>query len=104
MKIEVLYIDGCPNTRPALERLKSVMQQERIAAEVAEIEIGDDAAARRLKFPGSPTIRINGLDIDVEARTSGAIGFACRRYEDGLPSESVMRRAIKEATEGASHE
>lgn len=73
-----------------------------MSAEIAEIEIADQATAKKLKFPGSPTIRINGLDIDVDARAADIVAFACRRYEGGLPSDMMMRRALKEAQEGAN--
>jgi hypothetical protein len=99
VKIEVLYFEGCPNFRPAVERLKAVLRQERLSTEIAEIEITDEAAAEKFRFPGSPTIRINGLDIDIEARTRSTVAFACRRYEGGLPSEAMMRRALNEAQE-----
>lgn len=99
MKIEVLYFEGCPNFRPAVERLKSILRQERVAGEITEIEVDDEAAARKHKFPGSPTIRINGLDIDVDVRKSGAPAFACRRYEGGIPSEIMMRRALRKTEE-----
>lgn len=104
MKIEVLFFEGCPNFRPAVERLKSILRQEGVAGEIAEIKIEDEAAARKYQFPGSPTIRINGLDIDVDARNGGAGAFACRRYEGGIPSEIMMRRALRESEERANHE
>jgi Domain of unknown function (DUF2703) len=97
VKIEVLYFEGCPIFRPAVERLKAVLRREGVTAEIAEIEIEDEAAAKKFEFPGSPTIRINGLDIDVGARGANAGTFACRRYEGGLPSEMMMRRALREA-------
>ena len=31
MRVEMLYIDGCPNHRPLVERVKKVLQQERIS-------------------------------------------------------------------------
>lgn len=102
MKIEVLYFEGCPNFRPAVERLKAVLREGRVAADIDEIEIKDEAAARRCRFPGSPTIRINGLDVDTSARKGGAFAFACRQYEGGIPSETMLRRALWEAREGAS--
>lgn len=97
MKIEVLYFEGCPNVRPAVERLKFVLQGEGVADEITEIEIEDEAAARKLQFPGSPTIRINGRDIDPDAGKGTGAVFACRRYKGGLPNENMIRRAVKEA-------
>lgn len=97
MKIELLYFGGCPNYRPALNQLRSVLQQEGFPAEVVEIEVKDEAAARALKFIGSPTIRVNGLDIEVDARTVQQPAFACRRYVGGSPAEEMIRSALREA-------
>jgi hypothetical protein len=90
MKIEVLFLEGCPHYRPAVERLKSVLQQEGVDAKVSEIEVKDESAAKKLSFFGSPTIRINGLDIEADLRNVNATGFACRRYTGGLPSEEMF--------------
>jgi len=97
MKIEVLYFDGCPNYLPAAERVRAVVRQEAVSVEVSEIEVKDAAQARALGFPGSPTIRINGLDIEPALRVSADTGFACRRYSRGLPSEEMIRAALREA-------
>jgi len=99
MKIEVLYFENCPNHTPAADRLKAVLRQEGLPAEVSEIEIKDPSAAKAWKFFGAPTIRINGIDIDVDSRTVTETGFACRRYPDGLPSEEMIRAALREALE-----
>ena len=97
MKIEFLYFRDCPNYLPALDRLRAVLCQEGLTAEVSEIDVKDASAARALKFFGSPTIRINGLDIDTDSRTFTETGFACRQYPGGLPSEEMIRAALREA-------
>jgi hypothetical protein len=97
MKIEVLYFDGCPNYLPATERVRAVVRQEGVSAEVSEIEVKDLSQAKALAFPGSPTIRINGLDIDPALGGSVDAGFACRRYPGGLPSEEMIRAALRDA-------
>jgi hypothetical protein len=97
MRIEVLYLEDCPNHLPAMARLRTVLHQEGLPAEVSEIEVSDASAARAFKFFGSPTIRINGLDIDAGSRTVTETGFACRRYSGGLPSEEMIRIALREA-------
>jgi hypothetical protein len=48
-------------------------------------------------FLGSPTIRVNGLDIDPASRSVTGAGFACRCYAGGLPSEDMIRAALLEA-------
>ena len=80
-----------------MDRLRAVLRQEGLPAEVSEIEVNDASAAKVLRFFGSPTIRINGFDIDADSRTVTETGFACRRYPGGLPSEKMIRSALREA-------
>lgn len=97
MQIEILFIAGCPNHSPSLDRLRKVLREEGVSAELSEIEVKDSAAARALNFIGSPTIRVNGLDIEVESRTVNEPAFACRRYAGGAPSDGMIRSALREA-------
>lgn len=100
MRIEILYVEDCPNFLPARDLLKAILREEGVQVDVSEIEVKDASAARRLQFSGSPTIRINGLDIETDARSVPGVGFSCRRYRNGLPSEAMIRAALKEAQEG----
>jgi len=105
MKIEVLYFQGCPHHVPALERVRNVLADEGVAAEVLQIEVPDAGAAESLKFPGSPTVRINGIDVE-GPETAGAIGLSCRTYMhgsllEGVPPIEVIRRAIRNAREAS---
>src|SRR5579864_352147 len=97
MRIEVLYFAGCPNYLPAVGRLRAVLAAEGLRAELIEIEVKDDTAAKAMKFFGSPTIRVNGLDIEASSRHMSEAGFACRCYAGGLPSEEMIRAAVREA-------
>ena len=97
MRIEILYLDGCPNHSPAVDRLRGVLTGEGLHAEVIEIEVRDESSAKELKFFGSPTIRVNGLDIEAGSREVTETGFACRCYPGGLPSEDMIRAAVREA-------
>jgi hypothetical protein len=99
MKIELLYLSDCSNHLPALDRLRAVLSQEGIGTEVREIEVKDESEARNLNFFGSPTIRINGLDIEPGSYGVKQTGFACRRYPGGLPSEEMIRTALRKARE-----
>ena len=97
MLIEVLYIPGCYNHCPAVERVRRVLAAEKLNWPIVEIPISDEIASCSLQFPGSPTVRINGMD--VEPIRQGQSAFACRLYSDGsgLPSEAVLQRAISAA-------
>jgi hypothetical protein len=97
MKVEIFYFEGCPNHKPAVERVRWVMKEQGVAAELAEVEVPDAEAARAMGFFGSPTIRVNGLDIDPASRSASSTGLACRCYEGGIPSEEMIRAALREA-------
>ena len=101
MNVEVLYFSDCPNHKPAVERVKEALRAEGLSAEVAEIEVPDAETAQRLKFLGSPTIRVNGFDIEPGARSVMDFGLMCRTYADGLrrtgvPSRDLIRSALLE--------
>jgi hypothetical protein len=99
MKIEIFYFEGCPNYRPAADRLRTILRTGGMPAEVSEIEVKDESAATALKFIGSPTIRVNGLDIEAASRNVSKTGLACRCYPGGLPSEQMIRMALRQAQE-----
>lgn len=64
MKVEVFYFDGCVNHRLAVERVQEVLREEGLEAEVAETKVSDRAAAQAVGFLGSPTVRVDGLDVE----------------------------------------
>ena len=102
MKVQLLYIVGCPNHLPALSRLKTEMADEGLHLEVEEVEVLNESTAKSLLFPGSPTIRVNGADI--EAGSDANTGtYACRVYRDkdtgqisGLPPGEMIRNALRQ--------
>lgn len=97
MRIEVLYVPGCPNYEPAVERLQAVLESQSLQAEIRSVPIKTDDQAKALRFPGSPTIRIDGED--VEQHETVAPSLACRLYANrsGVPSEELLRIAISSA-------
>ncbi len=100
MRVEVLSFKGCPNFELAVARLRAVLAVEGWNGEIAEVEVNDEASAERLHFPGSPTIRIDGRDVEPGAQGRPA-AFACRRYPGGAPSEEMIRAAVREAGKDA---
>ena len=99
MKIEVLYVPNCPNHALVLERLREILSVESFQKQVSEILVRDAAMAQSLKFPGSPTIRINGQDVEPQSEKAVTFGLMCRLYSDGsgVPSQQKLRAAIEEA-------
>ena len=103
MKLEVLYIEGCPNHRPAVEQVVSVLDEMGISEAIYEIPVATIEQARTLGFPGSPTIRVNDEDIEKDGQGGVAdFSYSCRTYTEqgklsGVPSRELIRRAIYEA-------
>ena len=98
--VEVLYFDGCPN-RPA-----AVALAERVSADIGRdveirfVNVADPDAAVRERFLGSPSIRVNGLDIEpgAEARTDYVLACRVYRTDDGAsgqPDERWLRDALR---------
>jgi DNA-binding transcriptional MerR regulator len=102
MKIEVLYVPNCPNYTLALERLREILSTESFQKHVNQVLVRDAEMARSLEFLGSPTIRINGNDVEPQSETIAVFGLMCRLYSDGsgAPSRQKLRAAIEKA-EGA---
>jgi len=100
MIIAVFYVPGCPNHQAAMENLRNALRSAAIATPIQEIAVTDDAMARQLKFPGSPTIRVDGRD--VESTPNESYGVACRLYSNGtgVPSLEALRQAVERAGKG----
>lgn len=98
MKIDVLYFEDCPNRSPTLQRIQEILQEEGCHAEVTEVLVSDAEAARSVKFLGSPTVRINGIDIEPGIADRRDFGLMCRRYTGGIPSYELIRTAVRSAS------
>jgi len=97
MRIEILYVPGCPNYQPTFERLQAVLASEALKVGIQGIPVTTEVEAKALLFPGSPTVRVNGED--VESHLKSGPSLACRLYENwsGIPSEELLRVAISDA-------
>jgi hypothetical protein len=98
MRIEVLHWDGCPSTPEALELLEDVLREHGQPERIELLEVKTQEEAEELGFPGSPTIRIDGRDVDprgAEARPA----LTCRIYllPDGRVSPVPAREQLEEA-------
>ncbi len=99
MKIEILYFEGCPNHDLADQRVRGVLDEMGIQADVVHVSIKDESTAQEVQFPGSPTIRVNGADVAPE--TNGeSFSMRCRVYPtssgfDGAPDKDSIRAAIE---------
>jgi hypothetical protein len=101
-RIEVLTFDGCPNATAAEALVSRVVADLGVEAEVATVRVTDVDAAERLRFLGSPTIRVDGRDVEPGAAERTGYALACRVYATSagppnLPDESWLRAALSES-------
>jgi hypothetical protein len=98
MQVELLWWDGCPSYPETLADLERVLAEESLDADVESVEVESDEQARVERFPGSPTIRIDGEDI---FPTDGSEPFSlcCRVYRmrDGRPSPTPDPEDLRDA-------
>jgi len=99
MRIELLYFDGCPSYAELLPRLRQLLASEGIEEEIELRRVESPEDAERERFLGSPTVRIDGQDVDPTARSRTDFGLECRLYrtEEGLartPPEEWIRAAL----------
>ena len=97
--VEVLFFEGCPNHRLAVELTRQVVAEVAPDALVKEVEVRDGTEAERLGFLGSPTVRVDGTDIEPEARTRTDFAMSCRVYEaSGVPPRDMLVAALAGST------
>jgi hypothetical protein len=103
MTIEILYFADCPNYLPVVENVQHALQEEGASAEIKHVQLVDRAEATVSHFLGSPTVRINGVDVEPSAPSEGVSGLCCRTYRggdrpEGAPSVALIRNAIRALT------
>ena len=99
-RVEVLSFVGCPNAEPALALVRRVSAELGIDADVETIEVENADQADDLRFLGSPSIRVDGRDVEPGADNRSDLAFSCRVYssESGLkgqPDERWLRDAFQ---------
>lgn len=97
MNIEILYVEGCPHHDRTLELVSQVARDLRVDAQIRFREVKTSEEAERLRFLGSPTVQIDGRDIDPQVRTRVDYGISCRIYgTSGIPSRELIETALRE--------
>jgi hypothetical protein len=99
VKIEFLWFDDCPNHAEALRILREVMTEGGIQQTLALVNLTDPGLAKKYRFPGSPTIRVDGRDIEPGFTDTGDYTPRCRLYPTsaglvGVPERSWIEAAL----------
>ena len=116
VEIELLYFDGCPSWHTALDNLREAIEEvtlpqeitlpeeitlsqgETLPLQVRLIEITNPQQAQDEHFLGSPSIRMNGVDLWPESRSR--YDLSCRVYQTaqgvrGSPTVEMLRERIQ---------
>ena len=103
MQIDFYYWADCPSHEEALARLRDALAEQGLEGSVRLVEVASEEQATALGFLGSPTIRIDGVDIDPAAPGRADYGLTCRAYTrpDGrispLPPREMIVAALRQA-------
>ena len=95
--IEVLVFDGCPHAEAAMLLAQAVAERLGPDITVERVDVDTTERAAEVGFLGSPSVRVNGADIEGREGTAGRL--CCRTYEDGagVPPEWLVEAAVLRA-------
>jgi glutaredoxin len=101
MVIRVLTFEGCPHCEAATKLVEETVKDLRLEAHIESIQVKSESDARRYHFLGSPSIQVDGRDIE-RNRRNDAPSFACRVYRtpsgiSGVPPRELLVDAIRES-------
>lgn len=97
--VEILYFDDCPNWPAAASAVDVLARELGIAVDVRLVRVASKEEAARLRFLGSPTVRVDGRDVEPGAEERRDYALACRIYRTGegfagLPPDGRLRAAL----------
>ena len=97
--VEILYFDGCPNHEGALMLVERLATELRLDPEIRLVNVPDPETATRLRFLGSPTVRIGERDVEPGAEERTEFALSCRVFRTdrgfaGQPDERWVRDAL----------
>jgi hypothetical protein len=96
---QLLWFDGCPSHEAVRSLLLDAVARLAPDTTVEDVDASDAAVAVRLRFPGSPTIRIDGVDIEPGFQDPGDYTPRCRLYRTdaglrGVPDPRWIEEAL----------
>ncbi len=103
MNVSLLYLDGCLNWEQTLADVRDVLAEYHVDTDVKLIRISSQQQAEEMEFLGSPTVRVEGMDVEPDILESG-FDLECRAYwiEDnpvGRPPKEWIAAAVEVALE-----
>ena len=104
-RVEVLSFAGCPHARPAVALVEQVARDTAVDVDLRLIDVRDAASAVERRFLGSPTVRVDGRDVEPGSDARTEFGLACRVYQardgspSGLPRHDWLEAALRATKE-----
>ena len=100
--VEILYFEGCPNHEPTRALVERVAGELDLEPGIDLVRVPDPDVASELRFLGSPSVRVNGRDVEPGADERRDFVFSCRVYRlkrglSGQPDARWIRDALGEA-------
>jgi glutaredoxin len=100
--IEVLYVQDCPHYQATLALVERIRAELGIDADLHSTLVADQAAAEQGRFPGSPTVRVDGRDVEPGSDPATEYLVGCRLYRlehrfGSQPEECWVREALLRA-------
>ncbi|MGH3011186.1 MAG: DF family (seleno)protein [Gaiellaceae bacterium] len=100
-RVEILYFEGCPNLDATRALVERVVAELALQPRVELVNVSDTGAAARLRFLGSPTVRVDGRDVEPAVDERREFVLSCRIYRgehgfSGQPDEAWIRHALAE--------
>ncbi|HXI81507.1 MAG TPA: hypothetical protein VNM34_11905 [Verrucomicrobiae bacterium] len=98
-RVELLWFSDCPNRAAAREMIEDVVGRLAPGTPIEDVDATDPARAAEVRFPGSPTIRVDGRDIDPSYVDPRDYTPRCRLYRTaaglrGLPERGWIEAAL----------
>jgi hypothetical protein len=106
-EVELLWFADCPNHPAARAMLEEVIAEVAPGTLLRDVDATDPAIAAQVRFPGSPTIRVDGQDVDPTYVDPGDYTPRCRLYRTGdglhgLPERGWIEDALRDRRRGGS--
>jgi hypothetical protein len=100
--VEILYFDGCANYEAVRELVEAAAAEIDVEPHLESIEVPDSEAAVKLRFLGSPSVRVDGRDVEPGAQERHDFALSCRVYQtkgglSGRPDAGWVRDALSKA-------
>lgn len=103
MRVELLYFDGCPGYAELRPRLERLLAERGLLDELELVPVTTLEQARERRFLGSPTVRIDGRDVEPAAEARSDHGMKCRLYgtpagDAHAPANELIVAALERTT------